>query len=337
MKNSVVSVIIPIYKVEPYIHKCIDSVLSQSYGNLDIVLVDDGSPDMCGSICDEYARLDSRISVIHKANGGLSDARNVGLKYASGQYITFLDSDDWWKTDFIKNSIILQEAYDADIVAFPLCKVDTRGRIINKAKKYSYVIRSFDSSQAMESMFAPDGIPWCAQAKIYKKELFDDLTDPVGLLMEDKATTYKVFHKCKRIIYADYSDYMYLIRKGSIMHSPFNAKKAQSFNVQLELNSFIELNYPSLVSISSAYTSRVALSLLCSMISSNYQDEGFTNVLLDYWIKNKQLMYSSSVIDKRYKLLSRVSSFFYSIYGPKFIHSPSFKLLCTIVSIKLNN
>ena len=103
MEKPLISIIIPVYKVEKYLEKCIKSVLSQTYKNLQIILVDDGSPDNCGNICDDYARVDNRIEVIHKANGGLSDARNVGLKAARGEYIGFVDSDDYVSNEMFEN------------------------------------------------------------------------------------------------------------------------------------------------------------------------------------------------------------------------------------------
>ena len=106
--NELISVIVPVYKVEPYLRRCIDSIISQTYHNLEIILVDDGSPDGCPEICDEYAERDSRIKVIHKKNGGLSDARNVGLGSSSGKYVTFVDSDDWIDNDLIETVMSLQ-------------------------------------------------------------------------------------------------------------------------------------------------------------------------------------------------------------------------------------
>ena len=110
-----ISIIIPVYKTEPYLRKCVDSVLAQTYTNLEVILVDDGSPDDCGKICDEYAAKDSRVKVIHKENGGLSSARNCGLDVATGKYIGFVDSDDWIDPDMYETLLGLLLRYDADI------------------------------------------------------------------------------------------------------------------------------------------------------------------------------------------------------------------------------
>ena len=114
--NPIVSVIVPVYKVEKYIHRCMDSILGQTYDNIEIILVDDGSPDNCPQICDQYAKADERVKVIHKANGGLSDARNEGLKHISGKYVFFVDSDDFIDRNAIKYMVDLAENYCADIV-----------------------------------------------------------------------------------------------------------------------------------------------------------------------------------------------------------------------------
>ena len=114
-QNDLVSVIVPIYKVEEYLRECVDSIINQTYKNLEIILVDDGSPDKCGEICDEYARNDSRITVYHKENGGLSDARNYGIDRCNGEYITFVDSDDVLKSNFVETLMGLIEEYDADV------------------------------------------------------------------------------------------------------------------------------------------------------------------------------------------------------------------------------
>ena len=113
-----ISVIVPVYKVEPYIRKCVDSILGQTFSDIQVILVDDGSPDQCGKICDEYAKQDNRVEVIHKENGGLSDARNEGVKYATGKYILFVDSDDYIAEDLVEKTVEVAETQNCDIVLF---------------------------------------------------------------------------------------------------------------------------------------------------------------------------------------------------------------------------
>ena len=152
MKNDLISIIIPVYKVEKYLEKCIESVLKQTYTNLQIILVDDGSPDNCGKICDEYAKKDSRIEVIHKANGGLSDARNVGISKAKGRYIGFVDSDDYIKED-----------------------------IRNKENG----IREYSRLDILKEVLLDKNIQSYAWNKLYEKELFDEIKYPIGKKYEE--------------------------------------------------------------------------------------------------------------------------------------------------------
>ena len=132
MKNDLISIIIPVYKVEKYLEKCIESVLKQTYTNLQIILVDDGSPDNCGKICDEYAKKDSRIEVIHKANGGLSDARNVGISNANGEYIQFIDADDYTANNMLEDLVNIARMYNPDVIVNGIEKINEKNESVGK-------------------------------------------------------------------------------------------------------------------------------------------------------------------------------------------------------------
>lgn len=152
MNNPLITVIIPCYKVEQYLPKCINSVLTQTYTNLEIILVDDGSPDNCGNICDNYAQKDSRIKVIHKTNGGLSDARNKGIDIAHGEYITFIDSDDYVSNDYIEVLYNLLKENNAQMsICLPYCISEMNETIIRINNKNKKII--FNSEEALISMF----------------------------------------------------------------------------------------------------------------------------------------------------------------------------------------
>lgn len=211
---ALISIIIPIYKVEPYIRRCIDSVIRQTYSNLEIILVDDGSPDNCPAICDEYAQKDNRIKVIHKTNGGLSDTRNAGLDVCKGDYITFIDSDDWVAETFIETlyNSILDSAADIAICEF------------SKANKYhidqqnttSY--QTYTSKEILLELFKCKHISlataWC---KLYKIELFKNERYPVGKFHEDEFVTYKLYYAANKICYIPQKLYYYFQRSDSIM------------------------------------------------------------------------------------------------------------------------
>ena len=221
MKEKV-SIIIPIYKVEKYIRKCIDSVLKQTYNNIEIILVDDGSPDNCPSICDEYAKKDNRIKIIHKKNGGLSDARNYGLDIATGNWITFIDSDDYVTEDYVETLLNLSEInYDIGVI---LPQYVYEGKINKKnqeKKSKSIILKSVD---ALEMMLYQKEFDTSAWGKIYKKELFENVRFPKGKLYEDISTIYITFLKSKNVVYYNKKKYMYLQRKDSIMGQKFKVK-----------------------------------------------------------------------------------------------------------------
>lgn len=223
MSNPLITVIVPIYKVEKYLSICIESILKQTYTNIEIILVDDGSPDKCGQICDEYAIKDHRIQVIHKTNGGLSDARNVALDVAKGEYITFVDSDDYIAQDYVEYLWHILNKNDADISAM-LDKHFIDGKtltIFTKEDKVSVI----SPKDYLCKLFYQTNVTTGAQAKLYKKELFKNIRFPKGLLYEDLLTIYKLVNNCNRIAISDHISYFYRERPGSIIGSPFNQLK----------------------------------------------------------------------------------------------------------------
>lgn len=222
MEEKLISVIVPCYNVEQYLPKCIDSILAQTYKNLEILLVDDGSPDHCGDICDEYAKKDSRITVIHKENGGLSDARNVALDIAKGEYVIFVDSDDYITPYHIKDLYELSVEYKADVSINPPC-VFLQG---NMPRPFGDdKVSVFSGTEALKNMFYQKQIETSAWGKMYKRSLFDGIRYPYGLYFEDNPTTYKLFLKSNRVVFQNRQSYFYLIRSNSIEGATFSKKK----------------------------------------------------------------------------------------------------------------
>ena len=216
MEKDLISVIVPVYKVEKYLEKCIESVLKQTYTNLQIILVDDGSPDNCGKICDEYAKKDSRIEVIHKANGGLSDARNVGISKAKGRYIGFVDSDDYIKEDMYEILLNLIKKYDADVSICNLYDViDGNECIRNKENG----IREYSRLDILKKVLLDKNIQSYAWNKLYEKELFDEIKYPIGKKYEDIGTTFYLFEKCNKIVVTSEPEYYYLKRADSLVNN----------------------------------------------------------------------------------------------------------------------
>ena len=216
MEKDLISIIIPVYKVEKYLEKCIESVLKQTYTNLQIILVDDGSTDNSGKICDEYAKKDSRIEVIHKANGGLSDARNVGISKAKGRYIGFVDSDDYIKEDMYEVLLNLIIEYNADISICNLYDViDGKEYIRNKENG----IQEYSRLDILKEVLLDKNIQSYAWNKLYKKELFDEIKYPIGKKYEDIGTTFYVFEKCDKIVVTSEPEYYYLKRSDSLVNN----------------------------------------------------------------------------------------------------------------------
>lgn len=212
--TPLVSVVVPIYNVQEYLRQCVDSIIGQTYNKLQIILVDDGSPDECGKIIDEYSERDPRIICIHKPNGGLSSARNAGKAAATGEYIAFIDSDDYIDSRFIE--ILLKDVLDnaADI---SMCYFDS---FINEAAVVNVTTvekpEIYSSQEAVRQMYRSDSFGWNAWNKLYRTELFRDVEYPEGVICEDKATTYKLLLEADKVTYRDLPLYHYRIRPNSI-------------------------------------------------------------------------------------------------------------------------
>lgn len=218
MSQPLVSVIVPIYKVEPYLRRCLDSIVNQTYTNLEIILVDDGSPDACPQICDEYAARDNRIVVIHKENGGLSDARNAGLDICKGEYISFIDSDDWVDEKYVE---VLYEIQKKTAAELSICVYDSfleDGRLSSSCLSKTSGIISWDFHEVLIRLCAEDTLGLMAVwGKLYARMLFDSIRFPKGKLYEDAYINYKLYMQCDKVCYSEIPLYHYRIRNGSIM------------------------------------------------------------------------------------------------------------------------
>lgn len=236
--ESLITIIIPVYNVECFLVRCLDSVIGQSYKNLEILVIDDGSTDSSGIICDKYAERDNRIKVIHKKNGGLSSARNVGLDSAHGEYVSFIDSDDFISSEFVEHLLQTIKKSEADI-AFcdytfyysvePTCERHQSGRDVLYIGKES-IMKNFYNHNC--------GISVIACNKLYKRDLFENIRFPVGRLYEDEATTYIVFYSSKRVVYLKESLYYYFQRPGSITKDKLTEKNLSIFIALKEVIDF---------------------------------------------------------------------------------------------------
>lgn len=216
MEKNLVTIVVPIYNVEAYLHECVDSILGQSYSNLEIILVDDGSLDSSGKICDFYSTQDNRIKVIHKLNGGLSSARNSGIEIANGDFIAFVDSDDYIHPKMIERMVDLACLYNASIICCDYTSTEfTDKKIVSKV---------LDNRRAICRLFDDNGFKCFAWNKIYRRNLFKDILYPQGKLYEDIQTTYKLFKMVDKIIYTKDDLYYYRIRENSISRYKFSER-----------------------------------------------------------------------------------------------------------------
>ncbi|MCR4624655.1 MAG: glycosyltransferase [Lachnospiraceae bacterium] len=221
-----ISIIVPIYKVEEYLEKCIESLISQTYRNLEIILVDDGSPDKCGEICDHYAAIDSRIKVIHKKNEGVAMARNDGLDIAQGDYISFVDSDDWLAEDTYECFVESMRKYKVDCV-MGCCQVviDREGELDFRPLR-EWKLKIWTQKGAMKSVLVDGSAIW---NRLFKKEVFENLRFPVGRINDDEYTVLRAYALCNRILFLNKPTYNYRIRKNSITTSAFSMRKVDVF------------------------------------------------------------------------------------------------------------
>ena len=238
-----ISVIVPIYKVEAYLDKCVQSIVDQTYTNLEIILVDDGSPDRCGQMCDAWAEKDSRIRVIHKENGGLSDARNAGLEIATGTYIAFVDSDDWVSVEYISSMYRAIQETGAQIAGCGICTVFDGQEPDEGTGTGELCI--YSSEEAIGALLQGQGLRAVAWNKLYHKSLLEGERYPVGKHHEDEFFTYRIFEKADRLVCVDERLYFYLQRQGSIMRS-FSIKRLDALDAYLERLQFLEKRYPNL-------------------------------------------------------------------------------------------
>ncbi|WP_051688387.1 glycosyltransferase [Butyrivibrio sp. AE2032] len=213
MDKPLISVIVPIYKVEEYLPSCLDSICSQTYKNLEIVLVDDGSPDKCGDICDRYAESDPRIKVIHRANGGLSAARNTGIAVATGEYIGFVDSDDRIEPDMYQKLIAAAVSEDADLAACG--RMDAYADVSVPIRIEAGIYKDRDILKAMLDDKLGEGTVW---NKIYRREYVVSALFPEGYDFEDVLTLYRFVARMNKAVVITDPLYIHLIRNSSICH-----------------------------------------------------------------------------------------------------------------------
>lgn len=236
--DELITVVVPIYNVEPYLRTCIDSVINQTYQNLEILLVASESTDNSVAIAEEYETLDSRIRVIHRPKLGLSDGRNSGIDVAKGKYICFVDSDDYIDSTYVNTLYSLCREHDADIAqcCFQRFYSET---IVQSEKSEKKMVMEFGGISMCDNLYNSYGYhSTVAWTKLYKTSLFDSVCYPVGALYEDTATTYKLFYLADKVVFTTEKLYYYRMRDGSIMHTSWSEKNLDGLKATEERLAF---------------------------------------------------------------------------------------------------
>lgn len=280
-EKALISIIIPVYKVEIYLEKCIQSVINQTYENLQIILVDDGSPDNCGKICDEYAQKDHRIEVIHKSNGGLSDARNKGLEIAKGEYIGFVDSDDYIESDMYEVLYNLLKQYNVDV---SICNFYTVSQGKIAIKNADNGIKEYNRIEILKEVLLDNNIQSYAWNKLYKKELFDEIKYPVGKKYEDIGTTFYLLEKCNKVVVTGKPEYYYINRQDSIVNNVTESTIIDYIELIMQRYDYIEENIKELSSYNKDYLKRI--------LKTAEQDIKSLNEVGDYTKKMYEELYN---------------------------------------------
>ena len=304
--EPLISVIIPVYNVEKYIDRCLKSVTSQTYSSTEIILIDDGSIDKSGIICDQYALADSRIHVIHQINAGVSSARNTGVKMSTGSLITFIDSDDFVHPDYLMDMYIIMHKYQCDIVQCDFEKGEG-----NYFKAHTKHIKTYivDSRNVFSGFFYKVS-SW---GKLYRKEIIDGIIFPVGKINEDDATYYKFAFNAKKIGFTNRILYYYFLSPHSIMRGP-NTFKTDFISIYHDRISYFKSKNDEYLIDKSYERFAIVLILTYSRWISEVKIDQYRNQIFQEFIAIYKNLVRSKNTDLTYKMI-----FFCFRYNPRFI------------------
>lgn len=301
MQAPLISVIVPIYNVGNYLARCIESIIQQTYKNLEIILVDDGSTDNSSEICDRYEKLDERIRVIHKRNGGLSSARNAGIEIAVGEYLAFVDSDDWILSHHIESLYSLLSETNVLMAICQSQKVhsEAEANSIPDISGYKLLAKETVMYEALTQYKW-----WSACDKLFLRSLFDGIRFPIGRINEDYAIIFYLFDKCNQIAVGSQITYCYYERQGSITTSGFNISKFAEYVNAIEVFDFFKAKYPSLAAPAENILISTCLKLLSNIAkATDDKHEEWRRKLLQTvrgsfcsWIRNPHLMLKQKIL-----------------------------------------
>ena len=271
MSISDISIIIPVYKAEQYLSRCIDSITNQTIHNLEIILVDDGSPDTCGTICDKYALTDSRIRVIHKKNGGLSDARNAGIEIAQGKYIGFVDSDDYVEKDMFDYLLEMCQKFKTSISACGWFDEYPNHTIVHSNKP---IERALTPEEYLKEILLSEHAGFPIPFRLYKRELFKNIKFPVGMYYEDSYVFFDIMKNVDRIALGSKPKYHYVRHEGTITTSKTNLVACrQHIMVDKKNREYVSSHYPNLLPMFESRVQQTNYMVLRRLLENNQPHE----------------------------------------------------------------
>ena len=295
-----ISVIVPVYNVEQYLERCVDSIINQTYKNLEIILVNDGSTDNSGQLCDELAKRDSRIKVIHKENGGLSDARNVGIDVAEAELIGFIDSDDYIDEDMYELLINNLKAANADL---SMCgHYDVYNNVpesqVSDKKKWE-----LSPQEAIKMVMEAKILSVTAVNKLYKKSLFSELKFEIGKIAEDAFIMIKLLDKCNKIVATNEKKYYYVHRENSITTQKFSLKFLNVIEAYEQNKEIILEKYPELKEVAQMRMNWAYFYVLDRLLlDKEYNDKKLENKLISYLKDYSKSILTDSLFTKGRKI-----------------------------------
>lgn len=315
-----VSVIVPVYNVEKYLRKCVESIKDQTYRNLEIILVDDGSPDRCGEICDELARSDNRIRVIHKENGGLSDARNAGMDVSTGDYIGFVDSDDYIDEDFYEILVANLEKYDAEVSCCRYTNVWEDGK--KEPIGNDGAIHVYEGTEALKEYLYGKIMDPFSVNKLYRAELLGSAKYPdyhfrfiKGILSEDNPFCIELFKQTNNVVLIGSSKYNYLqAREGAITNTKVSKKKIDAVHYWDKVRQDCHENYPDL----EEYALRRQVLFYIGLYNKIYKDNEYqteTKYIQSFVKEHKKEIHRSTICEKTIKISVGLLAISPSIYS----------------------
>ena len=312
--DPIISIIVPIYNVGKYLPKCIESILNQTFKNFELILVNDGSTDNSGVVCDDYAKKDTRIKIIHESNGGVSSARNAGLYVAKGEYIGFVDPDDYIDKNMYEKLYRLCIDNNSDIA---ICRFnrEINGKIQNKESTEEII--ELNNMEAMNELFKGNLYRFSLCNKLFSKKCFNDVLFPEERIHEDLSTTYKLFANSKKAVYINYCGYIYVRRENSILTSTYNEKRLQAFIAWDEIIEFIDKNYYEIIEqVIATFTYWCVDNILyiLNQVNNSKKKNNYLNIIQKYTTKYYIYIKRNNILSRSYKLRIRIFNINYKLF-----------------------